>query len=206
MVILPDNVYTICWVKFSLLPLCFFGPRKVNFSGTAGFNTCMHRTFASYCSDNCDFGFHSLGLLLLGEKKKGRKRGKNPGRQTASTAGTAGELNCRFLPSINLTLYQTLSIAILKIPSFYLYRVDILKENSIWESTARKNKIWLQGTKLLSWNWVLTPLGTSVELQSYTEVWHQGSHKQVKLTKLVIESTVLPSVKKWELLHWFQWQ
>lgn len=74
-------------------------------------------------------------------EKKGGKRGKNPGRQTASTAGTAGELNCRFLPSINLTLYQTLSIAILKIPSFYLYRVDILKENSIWESTARKNKI-----------------------------------------------------------------
>lgn len=160
----------------------------------------MHRVFVSYCSDNCDFYFHFLGRLLL--KKK--RRGKNPGRRTASTAGTAGELNCRFLPSINLTLYQTLSLVIKKIPSFYLYRVDILKENNIWESTARKSKIRLQGTKLLSWNWIHTPLGTSVELQSNTEVWHWGCNKQVKLTKLVIKSTMLLSVKKWKLFHWFQ--
>lgn len=132
----------------------------------------MHWIFVSYCSDNCDFYFHFLGLLLLKKRK-----GKKPGRQTASPAGTAGELNCRLLPSINLTPYQTLSTVIKKIPSFYLYRVNsqlktelsagnhILKENNIWESTVKKSKIWLQGTELPSWYWIHMPLLTSAELQ-----------------------------------------
>lgn len=97
MLILPDKVYTICWVTFSLLPLCFCGTRKVNFQVQQGLiHACTELLF--------------LIVLIIVILKK--ERGKNPGRQTASTAGTAGELNCRFVPSIDLTLYQTLSIVI----------------------------------------------------------------------------------------------